>query len=244
MPDFWKIVNQVINSSDVILLVLDARLANESRNLEIEDKVRKSGKKFLYVINKIDVLEAEQQRKIRIKPSIFVSAKERTGTLKLLRKILMLSKKEKVTVGILGYPNTGKSSLINVLKGKSSAPVSSVSGFTKGLQKVRIHSRIVLLDTPGVFPYKEKNETKHALIGAKDFNQIKDPEEVALELISELKGSVEEFYGVDTLKDSEQTLERIGIKKNYLGKKGKPDIIRTSKQIIKDWQDGKIKQKY
>ena len=59
---------------------------------------------------------------------------------------------EKFKVGVLGYPNTGKSSIINALKGRASAPTSPVSGYTKGMQWIRASKRMYLLDPPGVFP--------------------------------------------------------------------------------------------
>ena len=118
MPNFWKLVNEVINESDIILLVLDARYIDESRNSEIEQKIRRANKEFIYVINKIDLVDEKKLRKIKIEPHIKVSSKLHKGNIQLLKKLSMISKGEKITVGVLGYPNTGKSSVINALKGK------------------------------------------------------------------------------------------------------------------------------
>ena len=57
MASFWNIVNKVIRESDILLEVLDARMVKETRNKEIEDKVKKSGKILIYVINKCDLVE-------------------------------------------------------------------------------------------------------------------------------------------------------------------------------------------
>ena len=43
----------------------------------------------------------------------------------------------------------------------------------------------MLLDSPGVYPYKDGNETKHALISAVDYSQLRDPYEAVCRLHEE-----------------------------------------------------------
>lgn len=249
MPaSFWVIVNKVLEKSDIILEILDARLPEETRNSELEDKVRRSGKTIIYVINKSDLISKESAEKIksRLKPSIFISSVKHQGTTILLREIsrfasLKFPKKERVTVGVVGYPNVGKSSVINALKGRSSAPSSSKSGYTKHEQLIRVTARIYLIDTPGVYPFRERDDLKHALSSSVDSNKVKDPESAALALIQQLDGRVELFYNVNQADDPEESLERIALKCNKLKKGGLPDTVAMSKLILEDWQKGKIK---
>ena len=126
------------------------------------------------------------------------------------------------------------------MKGKRSAPTSSTSGFTKGIQKIRGDSKIVFLDTPGVIPYKEKDASKHAFIGTIDYNKTKDPEGAVVDLMGEYPGQIEAHYGIDASKDFETSLELIAIKRKLLKKGSQPDLERTSRMILKDWQTGKI----
>ena len=243
--NFWKLVNQVIKQADIILLLLDARLIDETRNLEIESKVKRTKKPLIYVITKSDLVNKNILEKSQLKPSVFVSAKKHLGTTILRKRILLEGKKvygnkECFTIGVLGYPNVGKSSLINAMKGRRSAPTSSTSGFTKGIQKIRADNKIVFLDTPGVIPYKEKNSNKHAFIGTIDFNKAKDPEEVVVGLMEKYPGKIESHYGVSLSKDFELSIKQIAEKRNILRKGKKVDIERAAKMILKDWQTGKI----
>ncbi len=243
---YWKIVNQVIEQSDILLLLLDARLMDETRNEEVEDKVRSAKKPLIYVITKCDLVDKKLMDQITLHPSVFVSAKDHHGTTLLRERILIEGQKayknqEVFTVGVLGYPNVGKSSLINALKGKKAAPTSSVSGFTTGVRKVKMDNRIMFLDTPGVVPYREKNESKHAFIGTLEFNQVENPDVVVVEFMEKYPGKIEAHYGVETSSDFEETLAAIAKKKNLLKKGAELDIERTAKMILKEWQTGKIK---
>jgi len=76
---------------------------------------------------------------------------------------------------------------------------------------------------------------------ALDFNKVKDPDLVALELIETKKRTICSYYRVEELEDSYDILESIAIKYNKLQKGGVPDIISTAKMILKDWQQGKTK---
>lgn len=236
---FWDQVNSVIKQSDVVLLVMDARWVDETRNKEIEDKVKKLNKPLIYVINKCDLVD--KLKDYKLKPSVKVSIKDHTGLLKLKSRIIIEGKKDKILVGVLGYPNVGKSSVINMIKGKRSAPTSSISGFTKHVQKVKAGKKIMFLDTPGVIPYREKDFLKHAMTNVIGFSKIREPDLVVMELMEKFPGRIEKYYGVKTIKDKEKTIEDIAIKKNIIKKGNKPDEIRMSVIILKAWQKGVIK---
>ena len=242
MPSFWKHVNLVLKEADIIIEVLDARMIQETRNEEIENKIKKSNKKILYVINKCDLVNKKKidSTKKELKPSVFISSREHLGTTILKKKILELSRGEKVTVGIVGYPNVGKSSLINALAGRGKARTSIESGYTKGVQRIRVDNKILLLDTPGVFPNKEKDVAKHGAIGAIDFAKIKDPEIVALKLIESEKDLIKQHFKI-VEDEAEDILEAIAIKFKKLSKGGKANLEIAARFLLREWQTGKIK---
>lgn len=246
MKNFWKIVNKVIFDADILLLVLDARLIDETRNEEIEYRILSHNKPLIYVVTKCDLVQKEdiEKYKSKLKPLVFISSKEYHGVNKLREKIIIEGKrigKEKVRVGVLGYPNVGKSSLINAMNGRHSASTSSNSGQTKGVQLVKESARIMFLDTPGVIPYLEKDEIKHAMTCSVDFNKAKNPDVVVIELLEKFPGVLETHYKVSQEKDPEDTLAKIAVNLKILKKGGVPDIERAARAILKDWQIGNIK---
>ncbi|PIO05328.1 GTPase [Candidatus Woesearchaeota archaeon CG08_land_8_20_14_0_20_43_7] len=245
--NFWSMVNQVISRADVLIEVLDARVVDESRNLEVERKIDSKGKRLIIVINKCDLAEKEfldRKKKELGADCIFVSTKEHFGLTMLKKKLLECARGAEITVGMLGYPNTGKSSVINALKGMKAAPTSSVSGYTRSIRLVRVHRNLMLIDTPGVFPYGEKDETLHAMMSAKNPSQIKDPDVVAMKII-EMMASInpsgfEKYYGQSPAGDPYEVLERLALDKKKLRTGGTPDVDLIARMIITDWQKGKI----
>jgi ribosome biogenesis GTPase A len=240
---FWKVVNEVLDKADIVVLVGDARAPKRSFNIEVIHKAERLKKKIIKVLNKVDFLTKDQQSKLKKEyPDIMaISATKHLSTMRLLRLINTVAKGEVAIVGVLGYPNTGKSSIINAIRGRGSAPVSSVSGYTKGKQIIRVTKKIKLIDTPGVIPYQEKDDLLHAVISAKSPEQMKDVEDVAMSLIELAQGKIEKFYKVDIIDDFDETLDNIALKTNLLKKGGKPDSIAAAKRILHDWQKHKIK---
>ena len=249
MGNFWKIVNKVIRAADVLLLVMDSRMPAMTRNEEIEARVSRNGKELLYVLNKCDLAEKQDLEKIKkeLGNCVFVSTKKHFGITKLREAIMKTGKKvakadgrDKIIVGVLGYPNTGKSSVINFLRGSAAAKTSPYSGFTRGYQFVNAGNNILMIDTPGVISYSNKDEVNNAIVGGKDFSKLKDPDLAAMELIKMLNGKIEEYYDVETGDDELDTLDNIAIKQKRLKKGGEPDTMLMARMVMKDWQQGRI----
>lgn len=248
------IVKEVISMSDIILEVIDARFIEETRNLEYEKIVEEAGKKIIFVVNKSDLVDIKELKEKldlqEVYPRVIVSTIKRKSIQKI-RDIIKIEakrlKKKKTFIGVVGYPNTGKSSVINVLTGRSVARTSKEAGFTKGMQKIRLGEGIYLVDTPGVIPEKENDPTKlnyflkHAKINVKTYDKIKDPEMVIAELMKKYPNSFEKFYEINAKGDSEMLIENLGKKRHFLRKGGEVDVDRTSRLILRDWQEGKIR---
>ncbi len=252
---FSEMSEEIIRISDIVLEVLDARFIKETRNHESEKLIEKYGKKLIFVINKSDLADIEKLKKELpedMRPYVLVSCIRKRGVQKLRDKIKMEVKRigdekyPKKHVGIIGYPNTGKSSLINMLIGKSSVGTSSEAGFTKGVQKIRLAENILLIDTPGVIPQKEyvheriMETGKHSIIGARTNSQIKDPESEIYSIMNKYPGVIEKFYGFENL-GFEVFIEQLGRKRNFIKKGNLVDEERTLRSILKDWQEGKIR---
>ena len=98
----------------------------------------------------------------------------------LLKKYsLSQDKTTPITVGFIGYPNTGKSSVINSLKRSQSVGTSSVAGFTTTLQTVKLDSKINLIDSPGVILKDNEVETRLVLRNALKLQDVDPVEAVA-----------------------------------------------------------------
>jgi len=252
---FSLIVREVIKISDVVLEILDARYLQETRIPELEEEIKAAGKKLIYVINKADLADLKKMKEEKLlknlKPYVLISAKNRKGKAQLIHKIKVEVSRANVIfkrkhVGIIGYPNTGKSSLINYLSGRGAARTSAEAHYTRGMQKIKLAKDLFLLDTPGIVPPSEDALTKKAIekkgeIGIESYSQTKDPELVVAILMKRHSGAIEKFYGIDAKGDYEVLVEDLGRKFNFLVKKGKVDFDKTLRKIIKDWQEGKIR---
>lgn len=235
----WKHVSRVLKEADIILEVLDSREIEHTRNQDLEQRVRRMGKKLIYVFNKCDLANVKDLHKAKehFTPGVFVSSTKRLGTTLLKKKIQELAHGKKVTVGVVGYPNVGKSSLINALAGRAAARTSPESGFTRGMQKIRVSEKIMLLDTPGVFG--KKDTFILTKISSINYGKIKDPEGIALKVIDAQTDLVKKRYAVEG-RDAEEILEQLALKKGKVRKGGIPDTEAAARFLLKEWQEGKL----
>ena len=246
---YWSVVDDILRKCDIVLCVLDSRFYNETRNKIIEDKIKRYGKRSILVLNKSDLVPMKELRKAYEELSddsvvIPISCRERRGKLKLIKAITSTVNKRPMSIGVVGYPNTGKSSVINYLAGRKKARTSSVAGFTRGMQWIRLSANIRIIDTPGVIPASEKNESdlviKAALTNTKEF------EESACKIIQffirKNKKVLEKKYDIKMKNNPVEVLTEIAISKGKLKKQGIPDIEGAARLLVNDWQKGKLKR--
>jgi len=257
---FPILAKEVIRISDIVLEVLDAKFIDNTRNKDMENLVKEQGKILIYVLNKSDLVDLNEVRekieKENLKPYVIYSCKLPIGRNRLRTLIRIIVKKQKFAekhakahVGVIGYPNTGKSSLINTLAGKGRAKASSEFGFTKGIKKIRFNKDIIILDTPGVFGEKENIETRsgdlkrQAEIGVRTASSVKNPEYIVFLLVKENPSIFDSYYNLKADGDSEILIEGVGRSKGFIRKGNEVDIDKTARCILNDWQKGRIRKK-
>jgi len=262
---FWPIVLNVLRNSDVVLLLVDARMSDITQNSEIVSKVENMrGKRLVIVFNKSDLVSRKDIEKLKKEypNAFFVSASKKIGVGKLKAALDNMAEnweRPSLRVGLVGYPNIGKSTLINLLAPAAKAKVSPVSGTTKKTLWVR-NGRLRIMDSPGIIPYGDK-KVQIGMTASKDPHKIKNPEKVALKIIEFMAKKdpalLTKYYNVDLEKvgegvDSEtgetgmdyyEAFEEIGRKMGYLVKGGEVDENRVCIKVIDDWQKGRIMMK-
>jgi len=228
-----RLVMELIDQSDIILFVIDARFPKETFSEKYAKIIESKNKPMIIVANKADLVDYKKEKEIIRMfsyPVIMFSAKNRWGTKRLKIKIYEVGEKyypekQKYDVGLIGFPNVGKSSIISVMKGKAVAKTSMWAGFTRGLQKVRINKRIAFWDSPGYL--EPNNETTLALIGAINPEKLVDPLTPA-EII---------------LKQFNLNLEDVALALNFLQKNSQLDLERAAREIIRSHIKGTLYQK-
>lgn len=254
---------KVIDSSDVILHILDARdpLGTMCESVLEYMKKEKAHKQVVLVINKCDlvpnwVTARYIQHLTPRYPTIAFHASPnhsfgKGSLIQLLRQFSQLhSDKKQISVGFVGYPNVGKSSVINTLKSGKVCRVAPVPGETKVWQYITLTRRIYLIDCPGVVPTSANDsQTSTVLKGVLRVEALPVPSEHIPALMSRVKPLyLSRTYGV-TLPDPdnpsrswdpEQFLDTLARMKGRLLKGGEPDVDGVAKIILSDWVRGRI----
>jgi len=259
-----RLIKESLPLVDCIVEILDARIPYSSRNPELSRLVGR--KPRIVLLNKSDLAdETETSRWLKRFTSGGVAAITvdcRSGkNLNRFRPLVREVLKEKIRadagkgmggkplrVMVLGIPNTGKSSFINRMAGKTKAEVADKPGVTRSNRWFDIGGGVELLDTPGVlWPKFEdpKVGDKLAFIGSvKD--EVIDTESIAVRLLKLLKenypGKISSRYGVDldAVESDYSILEAIALKRGMLLAGGVADTARASAAVLDEYRGGKL----
>ena len=250
--ELWK----VVDSSDVIVEVLDARdpMGTRCRSLEDFIKRKKKSKHVVLLLNKCDLVPTwATSRWVQVLskeyPTLAFHASlsnafGKGSMIQLLRQFANLHAKDtqQISVGFVGYPNVGKSSVINTLNSSKACKVAPVAGQTKVWQYVTLMRRVFLIDCPGIVaPSDADNESDIVLRGVVRIENVEDPEDHIAPLLHRTKPEyIERLYGISSWKDHRDFLVQFARKSGKLLRGAEPDTTTCAKMIINDWLHGKI----
>ena len=250
----WEELYKVLDCSDIVIQVLDARDVPGTRSRHIERYLKKHAahKHLIFLINKVDLVPTWCTRKwVRILsaevPTLAFHASitnsfGKGALINLLRQFGKLhTDKKQISVGIIGYPNVGKSSVINTLKAKKVCNVAPIPGETKIWQYITLFRRVFLIDCPGHVYDEGDSEQDIVLKGVVRAEKLPDPTEFIPELLARCKKEViESVYGITEFTDHEDFLAQLATKMGRLNKCNTPNLHVVAIQVINDWQRGKL----
>lgn len=247
---------------DVILYVLDARAPFSCLNPNVNRIVH--NKPVIYVFNKSDLADPSRANEIidefEKDGKICVLCSANDSSFKItIRKVLEKALHEKIErnkqkkinatykVLVLGVPNTGKSSIINLLSGSKKAKTGNIAGVTRVNQWVRIDDNFVLLDTPGVLwpKFDEGLSVNLAYVGSLSDKEF-DLADLGFELIKVIYEKYPEnlknrFDGVSfEFEEFIELYDRLCTKRGFLMRGGEIDYNRAGKTFIDEFRAGKF----
>jgi nuclear GTP-binding protein len=271
---FMKDFHQVVEASDVILEVLDARDPIGSRVTQLEKLVLNTAgsKKIILILNKVDLVPKEvreswlaalrkelpcigfksstQSQRDNLGQVDSNNAIGKTSGCVGAQALLQLLKnycrnadiKTSITVGVVGYPNVGKSSLINSLKRSRVCKVGATPGVTTSPQYVNLDKSIKLIDSPGIV---FTNDSTNSLIlqNCIKVEQIEDPVGAVAGIFKQMGPAwLAKHLGLENEQvDSVESLLRlVAVKRGKLLKGGLCDISAAALVVLNEWNSGKI----
>lgn len=254
-------IEEKLKIVDVVIELLDARAPNSSINPFLEDAIK--NKKKLYIITKSDLadpnitekwvatLKNQNSSVISLNVTnpasrkILINEVLKIGEEKHKKEIAKGMKPQPIKAIIIGIPNVGKSSLINLLAKRSAAGVQNKPGYTKGDQFIKVDKDFILLDTPGILPmnYEDKKIASNlALVGSVK-EDILPTHQLCEYLVNFLKqyypNSLKERFGIDTISSLEESLISIATRRGLMSS-GNLDLGKAEILLLKEFKDGKL----
>ena len=243
---------------DGAVMVLDARCPASSFNVKLKKVF--AGKPVLYVLNKSDLAEnaAEWVKTIRAKGGAAVALNAtasgcRRELFAACGEIVRDKRERAIAKGyervfrfmVLGVPNTGKSTVINLLSGAKRTVTGNKAGVTRGKQWIRLEG-FELLDTPGTMPPAFENQTfarRLAYVGSIN-DDILDFDDLALALLADMAEKypdrLKARYGIADLSSPPAMLEGICVRRGLVLRGGGYDYERACRAVIDDLRKGRL----
>ncbi|MBD2317853.1 ribosome biogenesis GTPase YlqF [Phormidium tenue] len=243
---------------DVVIEVRDSRILMSSKHPKIEKWVE--GKSHILVCNRIDAISStvktqwmrwftEQERM-----AYFTDAQAGKGMVDLLKAAQVAGEKvnerrkgrgmlpRPVRAVVVGFPNVGKSALINRLLKKKVVASANKPGVTRQLRWIRISDEIELLDTPGVIPpllHDQDAAMKLAIcddIGQAAYDNVLVAAE-AVDLLIQLNAKLSSRYIIDpaTVTSGIEYIHEVAALNKFQG-----DLDKVARLILYDFRKGKL----
>ncbi|KAJ3391384.1 Guanine nucleotide-binding protein-like 3 [Entophlyctis sp. JEL0112] len=155
--------------------------------------------------------------------------------------------KTSITVGVVGFPNVGKSSVINSLKRSKACNVGATPGVTKIAQQIHLDKNIKLLDCPGIVfskgnpgddPAAQAEVLLRNCVKAELVDDPITPVEVILSRCTPKQ--IQTLYEVPAYTSTTDFLIHVSRIRGRLRKHGVPDIENTARSILQDWNAGRV----
>lgn len=255
MTKAMRMMEEAVPLADGIIYVLDARCPASSFNRKL---LKMSGSKpVLYVLNKADLADERADALMKIIGGNAVkinaaNANSKRDITAAIEKLIAEKRERNLAKGynktfrfmVVGVPNTGKSTVINLLAGAKRTVTGDKAGVTRGKQWIRLGS-FELLDTTGTMPPSFDNQSlalRLAYVGSIN-DDILDLDDIALELLGELyekyPGRLEERYGI-TGGTKLEMLDCVCKRRGLVLRGGEYDYERAERAVIDDFRKGRL----
>jgi len=252
-----KEIKEALSRIDLIIEVLDARIPYSSQNPLLS--TLRGDKPCIKVLTKSDLADPdltrqwqawlEQEQGVKTLPLTTEQPEKMRQLIDLSRKIIhtLPGKRQVCNTMIMGIPNVGKSSLINILAGKTIAKTGNEPAVTKSQQRINLGNDFVLFDTPGVLWPKVANDAsmyRLAISGAVKDTAF-DYDDIAFFAAEYLLKAypdnlMQRFKFAQIPRNELELLEAIGQKRGCLRGGGRIDLNKASKIFLTELRAGKI----